>query len=194
MGFLRLYSAMAVSFEHLSPQHRDFITQQRMFFVATAPRNDDGHINISPKGLDGTFRVLDERTVAYLDLTGSGIETIAHLKQNGRICVMFCAFEGSPDILRIHGRGEVLEADTPRFESLRPDFPDLPAVRSIILVHIDRVSTSCGWGVPLMAYQGQRDNFVQWSTRKGEDGIRDFQQKHNTQSIDGLPGLPPSRD
>lgn len=173
----------------LTAAQQDFIAQQKMFFVATAPRADDGLINLSPKGLDGTFAVLDERTVAYLDLTGSGVETIAHLRENGRICVMFCAFEGSPNILRIQGRGEVIEPGDARFDELSKHFPDLPGVRSIIVVHAQRVADSCGFGVPVMRYVGERDTLTQWAQKKGPDGVAEYRAKKNRVSLDGLPGV-----
>ncbi|MEM7624487.1 MAG: pyridoxamine 5'-phosphate oxidase family protein [Planctomycetota bacterium] len=173
----------------LTAAHRRFIAQQKMFFVATAPRADDGLINLSPKGLDDTFAVLDERTVAYLDLTGSGVETIAHLRENGRICLMFCAFEGRANIFRIQGRGGVVLPEDEAFESLASHFPALPGVRSIIRVHAERVADSCGFGVPLMQYLGQRDELTAWAEKKGPEGVVDYQRKKNGHSLDGLPGL-----
>lgn len=165
-----------------------FILQQHVFFVATAPIAPEGHVNLSPKGLD-SFRVLDRRTVAYLDLTGSGVETIAHLKENGRITLMFCAFEGKPKIVRLYGRGEVLEPGHPEFGCLRVHFPSLPGARAIIRVRVEQVSQSCGYGVPLYQYVGQRRDLLLWADRKGSSGLRDYQLRHNQRSIDGLPGL-----
>lgn len=171
-----------------------FLEKQSIFFVATAPTSPDGHINLSPKGLDGTFRVLDERTVAYLDLTGSGVETIAHLRENERIVLMFCAFSGPPNIVRIHGRGEVLLPDHPEFAALREGFSFRcgdPAsdARSIIRIHATRISDSCGYGVPRFALRGERKNLTAWITKKGPEGLREYQAKRNRASIDGLPGL-----
>jgi hypothetical protein len=166
---------------------REFIAAQRMFFVATAPRDEAGHLNISPKGLD-TLRVMDAHTVAYLDYVGSGAETIAHLRENGRIVLMFCAFQGPPNILRIYGRGEVVEPQDHAFESLCAMFPAAPA-RAIIRIAIERVSTTCGFGVPLFSFEGDRKQLVEWSKRKGEDGLRRYQQEKNATSIDGLPAL-----
>src|SRR5437763_8871423 len=139
-----------------------FIRAQHVFFVATAPASLEGHLNLSPKGLDA-FRILDPRTVAYLDLTGSGIETVAHLKENGRIVLMFCAFEEAPRILRLHGRGEVLAEGDRDFAALLPLFPRHPSTRAILRVRLDRISDSCGFGVPLYHYEGERPHFVAWA-------------------------------
>lgn len=165
-----------------------FIRRQHVFFVATAPLKGDGLINLSPKGLD-TFEVLDDRTVAYLDLTGSGIETVAHVKENGRIVVMFCAFEGAPKIVRLYGRGEVLEAGTAAFEGLVGRFEARPGVRGIIRIHVQRTATSCGYGVPLMEYIGDRTVLEEWAVKKGEEGVRAYQAKKNRESLEGLTGL-----
>ena len=173
----------------LNDRDRAFIAKQRMFFVATAPMAGDGLINLSPKGLDGTFAIIDDRTVAYLDLTGSGIETLAHLRENGRICIMFNAFEGPPNILRIQGKGEAIEPGQPGFEELAAHFPDLPGVRSIIKVTANRIADSCGFGVPFYEYKGQRDTLTDWAEKKGTDGVKQYQQNKNRQSLDGLPGL-----
>ncbi|MCB9881916.1 MAG: pyridoxamine 5'-phosphate oxidase family protein [Planctomycetes bacterium] len=172
----------------LDTAHRTFIERQRIFFVASAPLARTGHVNLSPKGLD-TFRVLDAETVAYLDLTGSGAETIAHMRENGRITLMFCAFDGAPNILRIYGRGEVLLPGTEGFDRVAPDFQVLPGTRSILLVHVEKVSTSCGYGIPVYRHKRDRDQLVSWADRKGEGGVGDFQRKHNERSIDGLPAL-----
>ncbi len=177
----------------LTDPDRDFIARQRMFFIATAPLADDGLINLSPKGLDGTFAVIDDRTVAYLDLTGSGVETVAHLRENGRACLMFCAFDGRPNILRIQGHGEAVEPGDPAFGELAAHFSnrgEMPGVRSIIRVTAERIADSCGFGVPLYEYVGQRDTLTQWAEKKGEDGVRAYQAKNNARSLDGLPGLP----
>jgi hypothetical protein len=165
-----------------------FIHAQRLFFIGTAPAGRDGHINISPKGLD-TFRILDPHTVAYLDLTGSGIETVAHLRENGRITLLFCAFEGAPKILRLRGRGEAIEPGDQGFASLRGQFPPFDGVRAIIRVVLDQISDSCGYGVPLYRYEGERSQLREWTDRKGPDGILKYQAEHNAHSIDGLPGL-----
>ncbi|MBN2624644.1 MAG: pyridoxamine 5'-phosphate oxidase family protein [Acidimicrobiales bacterium] len=168
----------------------DIVTRQPVFFVATAPSGGDGHVNVSPKGGTGSFAVIDPTTVAYLDLTGSGVETIAHLRDNGRITVMFCTFEGGPLIVRLYGRGEAVRPGDSRFDDLRRRFPaDVPGVRSIIVVAVDRVATSCGYGVPLMAYEGDRPALRAWAERKGPDGVAAYQADRNAVSIDGLPGL-----
>ncbi|HUH08483.1 MAG TPA: pyridoxamine 5'-phosphate oxidase family protein [Egibacteraceae bacterium] len=166
----------------------EFIARQRIFFVATAPADFDGHVNLSPKGMD-TFRVLDERTVAYLDLTGSGIETVAHLRENGRIAVMFCAFEGPPQIVRLHGRGAVLELGSEGYGELIGHFPAHPGSRAIIRIAVERVSTSCGWAVPLMRFEGERTILNESSERKGEPALAAYRAEKNALSIDGLPGL-----
>ena len=165
-----------------------FIRAQHLFFVATAPLSAAAHINVSPKGLD-TLRVLGPLTVAYLDYVGSGAETIAHLRENGRIVLMLCAFQGSPRIVRFHGRGEVLEPQDQGFEELRGLFPAGPAGRALIRISIDRIADSCGFGVPLYAFEGQRSQLPDWAERKGEDGILEYQQDKNRVSIDGLPAL-----
>jgi len=167
---------------------RAFIEAQRMFFVATAPAGPGGHINLSPKGLD-TLRIFDARTIAYLDHVGSGAETIAHLRENGRIVFMFCAFEGAPKIVRVHGTGNVVEAGDPGYSDLRRRFPSGEEGRSVIRVSVERVSDSCGFGVPLYAYQGQRNHLAEWEARKGEQGLLDYQREKNRISIDGLPAL-----
>ncbi len=167
-----------------------FVAEQPVFFVATAPLDPSGHVNLSPKGGD-TFRVLDAGTVAYLDLTGSGVETIAHLRENGRITLMFCAFEGPPRIVRLYGRGRSLRPDDGGFSELAHRFPELPGVRSVVRVDLDRVSTSCGYGVPLLRFEGHPDQLVTWAERKGPEGIAAYWAEHNAVSIDGMPGLEP---
>ncbi|MEA2684240.1 MAG: hypothetical protein QOK05_2568 [Chloroflexota bacterium] len=169
-----------------------FITDQPIFFVGTAPLSGEGHLNLSPKG-HNRVEVLDQHTVAYLDLTGSGVETIAHLRENGRIVVMFCAFQGPPRIVRLHGRGEVVEKGTPGYEDLAPCFPDQPSARAVIKVTVERVSDSCGYGVPLMSYDRERTQIDDWAAHKGPDGIAEYQATRNAESIDGLPGLSPGR-
>ena len=172
--------------DELSDELAAFLTAQPVFFVATAPA--DGRINLSPKGLD-TFTVLDPRTVAYLDLTGSGVETIAHLRENGRITLMFCAFEGKPNIVRLYGRGEVLPIGEGEGDALVGRFTSIAGARSVIRVAVERVSTSCGYGVPLMEYQGPRSRLVEWAETKGADGLIAYRAEKNAASIDGLPGL-----
>lgn len=165
-----------------------FIRSQAMFFVASAPLDAAGHVNISPKGLD-TFRVLDSGRVAYLDLTGSGVETIAHIKENGRVAIMFCAFDGPPKILRLHGRGRVIEPEDAEFKELSQAFPNFEGVRSVIVVGLTRVSDSCGFGVPLFKYEGERSQLEAWVKQKGAEGLKTYRENKNRSSIDGLRGL-----
>ncbi|MDQ6749038.1 MAG: pyridoxamine 5'-phosphate oxidase family protein [Candidatus Dormibacteraeota bacterium] len=168
-----------------------FIEEQPVFFVATAPLEADGHLNLSPKG-NNRVEVLDDRHVAYLDLTGSGVETIAHLRQNGRIVVMFCAFQGPPRIVRLHGRGEVFEKDDPGYAELAVRFPDHPSARAVVRVTVERISDSCGYGVPLMRLEAERTQMDAWAEHKGPEGILEYQATRNAESIDGLPGLSPT--
>jgi hypothetical protein len=177
---------MGKNYPEIDAKIVDWVGRQKMFFVATAPLSGDGMVNCSPKGMD-TFRILGPRTVAYLDLTGSGAETIAHLRENGRVVIMFCAFEGPPDIYRLHGRGEALARGTPGYDALIEHFDELPGARSIIRIAVDRISDSCGYSVPLYAYQGDRDGLIKWAEAKGEAGIADYQRQNNQTSVDGLP-------
>jgi len=165
-----------------------FAESQPVFFVATAP-NAGGHVNVSPKGLEPVV-VLGPTEVAYLDRTGSGVETIAHLRENGRITIMFCAFKGKPNIVRFSGRGEVVWPDDERFADLLARFPDAPAVRSIIRVDVDRISDSCGYGVPLMEFKGDRRALDGWANARSQDDIVAYWAEKNSHSIDGLPGVP----
>ena len=166
-----------------------FMLAQPVFFVGTAPGGGEGHVNVSPKGLAGSFAVLGPREVAYLDLTGSGAETIAHLRDDGRICLMFCAFEGPPNIVRLHGRGEVLLPGAPAHDDLVTRFADHPGRRAVIRVDVDRVSDSCGYAVPRMALEGDREQLVKWARKKGEAGLEEYRRTRNARSIDGLPAL-----
>lgn len=179
---------MAKVFPVISPLLQEWLLAQKLFFVGSAPLSSDGHVNISPKGMD-CFRIISPTEVAYLDLTGSGIETIAQIKENKRIVLMFCAFEGAPRIVRIHGQGKVYEVGTPEFEEYVPHFRELKGMRSIIYIHATRVSTSCGYGVPLFSYQGERDMLDSWADNKGPEGIVEYKLNKNATSIDGLPGL-----
>jgi hypothetical protein len=165
-----------------------FIKAQKMFFVASAPLAATGHINLSPKGLD-SFRILGPKEVAYLDFTGSGVETIAHLRENGRVVIMFCALEGPPKIIRLHGRGKTVEPGDSDFAAMRSAFPAYPGVRAVIVVEVERIADSCGYAVPVYRYEGERDQLVRWAENKGPDGVVDYQSKNNLSSIDGLPGL-----
>jgi hypothetical protein len=179
---------MGKVFQEIDRELQAFIEAQQMFFVATAPLDGAGHVNVSPKGLD-TFRVLTPRRVAYLDYVGSGAETIAHLEENGRIVFMWCAFQGPPKILRFHGRGQVLLPHEAEYELLRPLFPPAPSGRAIVVVSIERIADSCGFGVPLYESGSQRSQLPDWASRKGEDGLRAYQIERNAQSIDGLPAV-----
>ena len=177
---------MAKVFDCITEELQKFISKQQMFFVATAPLSSTGHVNVSPKGLD-SFRILSPHRVAYLDFTGSGNETSAHLQENGRITLMFCAFQDAPMILRLYGQGHTLLPNSPDWNALFPLFTDLPGARQIIVTEIDRVQTSCGSGVPLYDYQGQREVMITWAEKKGEDGLQTYRQQKNQVSIDGLP-------
>jgi len=179
---------MARLFPEINDALRQFIAAQPVFFVATAPLAATGHVNVSPKGLD-TFRILGPKTVAYLDFFGSGVETIAHLRENGRITVMFCAFQDPPKILRLRGTGRVIEAHEAEFPSLAAHFPSHEAPRSVILIELSHVSDSCGFGVPLMKFEAERADLPAWARRRGPDGLKIYRQQKNRSSIDGLPGI-----
>jgi hypothetical protein len=174
--------------EALNEKQTAFIRRQKIFFVATAPLAEDGHVNVSPKGYD-SLAILDERTVAYLDLGGSGIETQSHLQENGRITLMFCAFEGPADIVRLYGQGEAFAFDHPRFDELMTHFPAFERARAIIVVSIERIADSCGWGVPFFEYRGDRDQLRRWVDAKPFEEWADRRFASNALSIDGLPGL-----
>ena len=185
-------------FEGIDPKLRKWIDAQSIFFVGTAPLSRTGHVNVSPKGPIGSLRVLDPKTIAYLDVVGSGAETIAHLRENGRIVVMLCAFEGPPRIVRLHGRGEVVFPRSKRFADLlaRARFRDgyiHEARRAIVVVHVERVADSCGFGVPLMRFEGARPQMNAWGKKKlekhGPDALADYQRQKNAKSIDGLPAI-----
>ena len=167
---------------------KQFIEAQHLFFVASAPLAREGSVNLSPKGRN-SFRILGPRTVAYLDLTGSGIETIAHVKENRRITVMFCAFEGPPRILRLYGHGRVVELGDSGFGQLESLFPKFPSTRAVVVIELTRISTSCGFGVPLMHYEGERNHLERWVENKGEEGLRTYREMKNAISLDGLPGF-----
>lgn len=179
---------MAKSYDGITPDLSDWIHRQHMFFVATAPLAADGLVNCSPKGMD-TFRILGPREVAYLDLTGSGIETIAHSRENGRIVFMFCAFEGPPKIVRLHGTSEVLVDGSPEYGLLQPLFPAYPGSRAIIRAQLTRISDSCGYAVPHYTHAGDRDTLVRWSESKGPDALAQYRRDKNARSLDGLDGF-----
>lgn len=167
---------------------KEFIEGQQMFFVGSAPLDAKGHVNVSPKGLD-TLRILGPKTVAYLDVTGSGIETVSHVKENGRIVLMFRAFQGPPKILRIYGTGRVVEPRDLEFAALQAHFPTLDGVRSIIVVELTDIIDSCGYGVPLFKYEGQREQHAAWTRKIGPEAVKAYQQNKNQRSLDGLPGI-----
>lgn len=179
---------MAKTFPEIDPDLATWIRRQHLFFVASAPLAGDGLINCSPKGLD-TFAILDPHTVAYLDLNGSGVETIANLRENGRIVIMFCALDGAPKIVRLQGTGSVVEPHMPGFADLRAHFSDPPPIRSIIRIEVARVSDSCGFGVPRYEYVGDRDALTKWAESKGDDGLAQYQMEKNRESLNGLPAL-----
>ena len=168
---------------------RAFIERQSVFFVATAPSGDEGHVNVSPKGLADTFAVVDEHTVAYLDLTASGAETIAHLRQNGRITVMFCSFEAKPNVVRLHGRGRVVGLYDDDFGDWAARFRAIPAARAVIVLDVVRVSDSCGYALPLMSLDEERDLLTPNMERRGPEGVVAYRREKNRVSIDGLPAF-----
>ncbi len=189
---------MGKVFEGIDARLERWIAAQPMFFVGTAPLDGDGHVNISPKGPIESLRVLGPSRVAYLDLVGSGAETIAHLRENGRIVIMLCAFEGPPRIVRLHGRGSVVTAGEPAFDELlsscRFDVDGVPEIRrSIVTAELDRISDSCGYRVPVMSYQGRREHHDLWAAKRlrvgGPDALLDYQREKNEVSIDGLPAV-----
>ena len=179
---------MGKEYTEISAQIQKWIDRQHVFFVATAPMAGDGLINCSPKGLDG-FRVLGPTQIGYVDVGGSGVETVAHLKENGRIVIMMCAFSGPPNIFRFYGRGSVVEPQDEGFEDLRARFSAQPAARNIIVVDIDRIIDSCGYGVPLYEYQKQRDSMSNYFASKSDQEILEYRATRNARSLDGLPGL-----
>jgi hypothetical protein len=189
---------MGKVFDGIDERLERWIAAQPMFFVGTAPLDPDGHVNVSPKAPIDSLRVLGPLSVAYLDVVGSGAETIAHLRENGRIVIMLCAFEGPPRVVRLHGRGSVVAAGESRFDELLREcgFAD-PAVaesrRAIVVVELDRIADSCGYGVPLMSYEGRREHLDLWAAKKvrvgGAEAMLDYQREHNSVSIDGLPAL-----
>ena len=183
---------MAQVFPEIDGKLRAWIDRQHVFFVGTAPSGSDGSVNVSPKGMAGTFAVLGPRRVGYLDYTGSGAETIAHLRDNGRIVIMFCAFEGPPKIVRLHGRGRVVPATDAEFDDLRRHFGKERNLgqRSIVIVELARISDSCGFAVPIMDFRADRDLLDRWSqTRADPEFHRSYWREQNTLSIDGLPAL-----
>jgi hypothetical protein len=179
---------MAKVYTSIDASMKAFIEAQHMFFVGTAPTGSSGHVNVSPKGLD-SLRVLGANKVAYLDYVGSGVETIAHLRENERIVIMLCAFEGPPRIVRLHGRGQVYEPQDDAFEILIDRFEGHTGVRAIIQVRVERIGDSCGYGVPLYSYEGQRSQLGAWASHKSPEELEAYQRQQNAMSIDRLPGL-----
>ena len=175
---------MAKFYSEITPVLHDFIKEQKIFFTATAPQQ--GHINVSPKGID-TFRCIDSNTVAYLDLTGSGNETSAHLIENGRMTIMFCSFSEKPLILRLYGRGKVIKPRDKEWQTFHSLFQSLPGERQIIVLEVEFVQTSCGYGVPLYEFKQERGSLIEWANKKGEQGIKEYWAAKNLKSIDGLP-------
>lgn len=175
-------------YDKIDDKMREFIAAQKLFFVATAPLSEDGHVNVSPKGYD-SFVVMDDYTVAYLDLGGSGIETQAHLQENGRITIMFCAFEGKANILRLYGKGEAFDFDHPRFEELRSLFAHIGNARAVIVIHVTRIADSCGFAVPFMDYVSERDQLKRVHANRSAEEFKAKRYDTNAESIDGLPGL-----
>ncbi|MFF0435850.1 pyridoxamine 5'-phosphate oxidase family protein [Streptomyces sp. NPDC004327] len=187
---------MGKAYERIDRRLRDFIEEQPLFFTATAPLAGDGTINLSPKGLRGSFAVIDEHTVAYLDFAGSNAETVAHLRENGRITLMWCAFQGPPNIVRIHGRGEPVFRDDERWGELLGHFdgidPEPHGPRAIIVVRVELVRDTCGFTVPLMTYDEERDLHGKRFGREDDASLSEYftKKEHIAASIDGLPGLP----
>lgn len=180
---------MGKTYDAIDGRLRAFVESQPVFFVATAPSGDGGHVNVSPKGLADTFAVVDEHTVAYLDLTASGAETIAHLRQNGRITVMFCSFDRTPNVVRLHGRGRVVTVYDDDFAAWAAWFPENPAARAVIVVDVERVSDSCGYALPLLSLDEERDLLTPNMQRRGPDGVVAYRVQKNRTSIDGLPAF-----
>ena len=172
--------------ESIADHHKYFIGSQHLFFVSTAPLNAGGHINLSPKGLN-SFRILSPTRVAYMDIVGSGNETSAHILENGRITFMFCAFDGSPKILRLYGKGHTVLPDDREWPELSSHFNLLPSTRQIIVADIFKIQTSCGFGVPYYEYTGERDHSHKWAEKKGIEGLEEYKQEKNLVSLDGLP-------
>jgi hypothetical protein len=190
MSFWTGGERMAAVYDQLDDKLTDFIRRQRVFFVATAPLSAEGSVNLSPKGYD-SLAIIDPKTVAYADLGGSGIETHAHLRENGRITLMFCAFEGPPLILRLYGRGESCGFDEPGFAEKLKLFPGIARARAVITVRLGRIADSCGWGVPFLDFKGERDQLRRWVDHRPHDEWAARRYESNAASIDGLPGLSP---
>lgn len=183
---------MGKTYDAIDARLRTFIEEQPVFFVATAPLADEGHINLSPKGTKGSLVVIDDETVAYLDLTGSHAETVAHLRENSRITLMWCAFDGPPKVVRLHGRGEPVFRDDARWPDLLHLFPaaDAPAIRAIVVVNARRISDSCGFSIPCMDYRSERTLLTEFFERRSEEEHAAYCEQKNGASIDGMPAIP----
>ena len=179
---------MGKLFDSIDDKLKAWIEAQPMWFVATAPLGADGHVNVSPRGHD-SFSVLDDHRVGWVDYTGSGVETIAHLRENGRVCLMFASFDSRPRIVRLHGRGSVSLPGDAAFDEVVALHPDHPSTRAVITVEVTRISDSCGWGVPIMEMTGERDLLRLQAEKKGTEGMSEYRIEKNTRSIDDLPGL-----
>jgi hypothetical protein len=179
---------MGKVFDGIDDTLRAWIAAQPMWFVATAPLSADGHVNVSPRGHD-TFSVLGPRRVGWVDYTGSGVETIAHLRENGRVCVMFCSYDARPRIVRLHGLGQVWLPGDPSYDEVVALHPAHPSTRAVVTVDVDRVSDSCGYGVPVMTLVGERDLLRLSADKRGPEGLAAYRAEKNAVSIDGLPGL-----
>jgi len=177
---------MAQIFDHITEEMKAFISEQHLFFVATAPLSADGHVNLSPKGMD-SFRIIGENRVGYADMTGSGNETSAHITENGRITFMFCGFEGKADIIRLYGTGRAVLPDTPEWDALIGHFPSIISTRQLIIADIHRTQSSCGYAVPFMGYKGNRESLVKYWQAKGEDTLPTYWEEKNSTTIDGIP-------
>lgn len=179
---------MGKEFQEIDERIQRWIERQHMFFVSTAPLADDGRVNCSPKGLD-SLRVLGPRRIAYADTGGSGIETVAHLKENGRIVIMLCAFDGPPKIFRFYGTGRAVEPHDDDFAAMVQMFPSMPTVRNFIVVDVECIRDSCGYGVPLYEFKSDRDSLRNWCNSKSEDELLEYRKEKNALSLDGLAGL-----
>ncbi len=194
MQLARIIISMGKLYERIDGRIRTFIEDQPVFFTATAPLTADGHVNVSPKGRAGTLVVLDEMTLAYLDFGGSTAETVAHIRENGRVTLMWCAFSGPPKVLRVHGQGEAVFRDDSRWPGLITRFKDVdgPSARAIVVVHARRISDSCGFAVPFMEYQEERTQHAEHFARKTDEEFAAYCEKKEYlgKSLDGLPALP----
>ncbi len=179
---------MGKEYQVIDDSIRRWLDRQKLFFVSTAPRADDGLINCSPKGMDA-LRVLDDRTLVYADIGGSGIETVAHIRENGRIVIMLCAFDGPPKIFRFYGKGTAIEPGDEGFDALAGEFPHMPTIRNFVRIDVEVIRDSCGYGVPLYDFRSERDSMRNWVEAKTEDELVQYRRDNNLESLDGLPGL-----